>query len=171
MARKETDAAEIHQCPGDAVRCKAVRSGARLIWDKNRRQPTRGEHDTRAPVHRRLCALPWRSWTFSRSATMSTAKRRGAVAPALPAAPSLLTSLDSQIVRRQRVSPATAAWDILTADFAAIEIGEVDDRRTISREQAPATNSKSITYKTRPATIVADRALFAPTVAPSCLIV
>jgi hypothetical protein len=46
---------------------------------------------------------------------MSTAKRRGAVAPALHAAPSLLASLDSlnslnsQIVRRQRVSPTAMA--------------------------------------------------------------
>jgi hypothetical protein len=32
-----------------AVWCKAVRSGARLIWDKNRQQPSRGEHDSRAP--------------------------------------------------------------------------------------------------------------------------
>ena len=70
---------------------------------------------------------------------MSTTKRRGAVAPALQAAPSLLASLDSQIVRRQRVSPATVGWDLLTLDLAPIDIGEVDDRRTISREQAPAT--------------------------------
>jgi hypothetical protein len=44
------------ECPGDAVRCKAVRSGARLIWDKNRHQPNRGELDSPAPVHRaRVC--------------------------------------------------------------------------------------------------------------------
>jgi hypothetical protein len=53
------------ECPGDAVRCKAVRSGARLIWDKNRHRPTRGEHDSRAPVHRRQRALLWQSWRFS----------------------------------------------------------------------------------------------------------
>jgi hypothetical protein len=67
---------------------------------------------------------------------MSTAKRRGAVAPALQAAPSLLASLDSQIVRRQRVSPAAMTGDFLPPDLAAIDIGKVDDRRTISREQA-----------------------------------
>jgi hypothetical protein len=93
----------------------------------------------RAPVHRRLSALPWRSWTFSRSATMSTAKCRGAVAPALQAAPSLLASVDSKILRLQRVSPAAKAWDILSPDFAAIDIGEVDGRRTISTNHAPAT--------------------------------
>jgi len=32
------------------------------------------------------------------------------------------------------------AWNIVTPDFAAIDIVEVDDRRTISRDQAPATN-------------------------------
>jgi hypothetical protein len=69
---------------------------------------------------------------------MSPAKCRGALAPALQAAPSLLASLESQIVRRQRVSPAAVAWNF-PPDFAAIDIGEVDDRRTISRDQAPAT--------------------------------
>ena len=34
--------------------CKAVRSGARLIWDRTAHQPNRGEHDSRAPVHRPL---------------------------------------------------------------------------------------------------------------------
>jgi hypothetical protein len=68
---------------------------------------------------------------------MSTTKCRGAVAPALQAAPSLLASVDSQIVRRQRVSLATMAWDIRSPDFAAIDIGEVDDRRTISTNHAP----------------------------------
>jgi hypothetical protein len=57
----------------------------------------------------------------------------------LQAAPSLLASFDSQIVRRQRVSPATMAWDFLSPDLAAIDIGEVDDRRTISAKHAPAT--------------------------------
>ena len=71
---------------------------------------------------------------------MSAAKGRGAVASALQAAPSLLASIDSQIARRQRVSTATMAWDILPPDFAAIDIGEVDDRRTISTNPAPATN-------------------------------
>jgi hypothetical protein len=68
---------------------------------------------------------------------MSTAKCRGAVAPALQAAPSLLASVNSQIVRRQRLSPAPMAWDILSPDFAAIDIGEVDDRRTISTKRVP----------------------------------
>jgi hypothetical protein len=66
------------------------------------------------------------------------AKRRGAVAPALQAAPSLLAWVDSQIVWRQCVSPATLAWDILPSDLAAIDIGEVHDRRTISTKHAPA---------------------------------
>ena len=77
---------------------------------------------------------------------MSTAKCRGAVAPALQAAPPLLSSVDSQILRRQRVSPATIAWNILSADFAAIDIGEVNDRRTISTNHAPATNFISICF-------------------------
>jgi len=46
---KAMDGANSVESPGDAVRCKAVRSGARLIWDKNRHQPTPGEHDSRAP--------------------------------------------------------------------------------------------------------------------------
>jgi len=71
---------------------------------------------------------------------MSTAKSRGAVAPALQAAPSLLASVESQIVLRQRVPPATMAWNIFSPDFATIDIGEVDDRRTISTNHAPATN-------------------------------
>ena len=87
-----------------------------------------------------LPTLPCRSWRFPRSATMSTTKCRGAVAPALQAAPSLLASVNSKILRRQRVSAATMAWDILSPDLAAIDIGEADDRRTISTDQAPATN-------------------------------
>jgi len=71
---------------------------------------------------------------------MSTAKCRGALAPALQAAPSRLASVDSQIVRCQRVSLAAMARDLFPPDLAAIDIGEVDDRLTISREQAPATN-------------------------------
>jgi hypothetical protein len=77
-----------------------------------------------------LPTLPCRSWRFSRSA----------IPPTLQAAPSLLALVDSQIARRQRVSLATMAWDILSPDFAAIDIGEVDDRRTISTNPAPATN-------------------------------
>jgi hypothetical protein len=38
------------------------------------------------------------------------------------------------------VSLAAMAWDIRSPDFAAIDIGEVDDRRTISTNHAPATN-------------------------------
>jgi hypothetical protein len=101
---------------------------------------------------------------------MSPTKCPGALAPALQTAPSLLASVDSQIVRRQRVSLATMGWDFLPPDFPSIDIGEVDDRPTISRDQAPATISKSITYKTRPATIVADRALFRVHCAPRCLL-
>jgi hypothetical protein len=70
---------------------------------------------------------------------MSTAKCRGATTPALQTTPSLLASIDSKILRRQWVSPATMAGDILAPDFAAIDIGEVDDRRTISTNHAPAT--------------------------------
>ena len=44
--------------PRNAACCKAVRSGARLIWDRTPHQPNRGEHDSRAPVHRRLPAVP-----------------------------------------------------------------------------------------------------------------
>jgi hypothetical protein len=67
---------------------------------------------------------------------MSTAKCRGAVAPTLQAAPSLLASVDSEILRRQRVSLAAMAWDIRSPDLAAIDIGEVDDGRTISTNHA-----------------------------------
>jgi hypothetical protein len=42
----------------DAACCKAVRFGARLFQDTTPHQPNRGEHDARAPVHRRLPALP-----------------------------------------------------------------------------------------------------------------
>jgi hypothetical protein len=87
-----------------------------------------------------LPTLPCRSWRFSRSAIMSMTKCRSAIPPTLQAAPSLLALVDSQIARRQRVSLATMAWDILSPDFAAIDIGEVDDRRTISTNPAPATN-------------------------------
>jgi hypothetical protein len=80
------------------------------------------------------------SCRFSFSAISSTTKRRRALSPALQAAPSLLALIDSQIVRRQRVSPAAMAWNFLPPDFAAIDIGEVDDRRTISRDQAPDLN-------------------------------
>ena len=79
-----------------------------------------------------------------RSASMSTTKCRGAVAPALQAAPSLLASVDSQILRRQWVSPATMGGDILAPDFAAIDIGKVDDRRTISTNHAPATTCNGL---------------------------
>jgi hypothetical protein len=57
----------------------------------------------------------------------------------LQAAPPLLASLDLQIVRRQRVSAAAMAWNTVTPGFAAIDIGEVDDRSTISRDQLAAT--------------------------------
>jgi len=67
---------------------------------------------------------------------MSTTKRRGAVMPAFQATPSLLASFDSQIVRCQGVPPATVARDFRARCFAAIDIGEVDDRRSISRDQA-----------------------------------
>jgi hypothetical protein len=62
----------------------------------------------------------------------------------LQAAPSLIASLDSQIVRRQRMSLAAMAWDVEPPDFAAIGIGEVDNRRAISREQAPVTTCPSM---------------------------
>jgi hypothetical protein len=106
-----------------------------------------------APLFLRgLPALPSRSCRTSLSAITATTKRLGAVAPALQAAPSLLALIETQIVRRQRVSLATVARYLRARCFAAIDIGEVDDGRTISREQAPATISKSITYKRRPAT-------------------
>jgi hypothetical protein len=143
--RKETDGKDVSaECPGVAARCKSVRSGARLIWDKNRHQPSRGELDGCAPVHRRQPALPWQSWRFSGSRSTSTAKRRGAVASASQAAPPLLALLDSQIVRRQRVSPATMARDLLPSNVAPIDIGEVDDRRTIGREPAPGSSCRRV---------------------------
>jgi hypothetical protein len=63
---------------------------------------------------------------------MSASNCRRALAPALQAAPLLLAQLDSQIVRRQRVSPTTMARDLFSPDLATIDIGEMDDRRTIS---------------------------------------
>ena len=42
--------------PRDAVCCKALRSGAWLIRGTTRHQASRGEHDSRAAVHRRLPA-------------------------------------------------------------------------------------------------------------------
>src|SRR5947208_11422609 len=86
-----------------------------------------------------LAALPCQSWRSSPNATTSPTKRRNALAPTLQAAPLRLALIASQIIRRQRVSPAAMAWDFLSPDLA-IDIGEVDDRRTISRDQAPATN-------------------------------
>ena len=95
---------------------------------------------TVAPLFRwGVPALPSRLCKLSTSAIPSTAKRRGALAPALQAAPPLLALIESQIVRRQQMSPATMAGDFRARAFAAIDIGEVDDRRTISRDQAPAT--------------------------------
>jgi hypothetical protein len=70
---------------------------------------------------------------------MSATKCRRALAPALQATPSLRALINSQIVRRQRVSAPAMAWNIVTPDFAAIDVGEVNNRRTITREQAPAT--------------------------------
>jgi hypothetical protein len=87
--------------------------------------------------------------------SMSTTKCRRALARALQAAPSLLPSLDSQIVRRQRVSPATIAWNFLTPDLAAIDIAEVDDRRTISTKHAPATTILyGLTVADRPGPVI-----------------
>jgi hypothetical protein len=57
----------------------------------------------------------------------------------LLAAPSLLALVDSQIVRRQLVSLAAMAWNFLPPDLSPIDMGEVNDRRTISGEHAPAT--------------------------------
>ena len=100
-----------------------------------------GANTTVAPLYLRgLPAPPSRSCRFSLSAIPSTTKCRGALAPAFQAAPALLTLIDPQIVRRQSVSLATMGWDFLPPDFATIDIVEVNDRRTISREQAPATN-------------------------------
>lgn len=50
-----------------------------------------------------------------------------------------IASVDSQIIQRQRLSAATTARDILSPDFAAIDIGELDDRHAISTKRAPAT--------------------------------
>jgi hypothetical protein len=85
----------------------------------------------------------------SLSAALSPAKCNGAVAPALQATPSVVALVDSQIFGCQRVSPATVAWNFLPPDLAAIDIGEVDDRCTISREHAPATLFNSTTYNKR----------------------
>ena len=55
---------------GDADCCKAVRSGARLIWDWNRHQPSRGEHDSRAPAHRHVPVLAMDAACFRRWAKL-----------------------------------------------------------------------------------------------------
>jgi hypothetical protein len=121
----------------DRAAQEPMRSGAQATWDSDPHQP-RGASSTAALLFSGLLsALPCQSWTFSPTAAISTAKCRGALTPALQAAPSLLASLDSQIVRRQRLSAAAMARDILPPHLPAIDIGEVDDRRTTSREQAP----------------------------------
>jgi hypothetical protein len=71
--------------------------------------------------------------------SMSTTKCRGAVAPTLQQHHRFSLRSIPQIVRRQRVSPATMAWNFLTPDLAAIDIAEVGNRRTISTKHAPAT--------------------------------
>jgi hypothetical protein len=65
--------------PGDALRCKVVRSGTNLEYDLH--QPSPGKHDSRASVHRRIPAVPWRSWRFSRR---RPCRRRNAAARARP---------------------------------------------------------------------------------------
>jgi hypothetical protein len=71
--------------------------------------------------------------------SMSTTKCRGAVAPTLQQHHRFSLRSIPQIVRRQRVSPATMAWNFLTPDLGAIDIAEVGNRRTISTKHAPAT--------------------------------
>jgi hypothetical protein len=137
------------QSSPDAVCCEAVRSGARLIRDTTRHQTSRGGQDSRVlfigacPPYRAVMEILTQRVHIDDEC-------RGAVAPALQAAPPLLASHDSQIVPRQRVSPAPMAWDILAPDFAAINIGEVDNRCTVSTNHAPAT---IISYLIESATI------------------
>ena len=143
QSRNRADGSQF--APSDEMSCAGVYSaatGAPLIWNTIPHQASRAEDDSRAPIHRRLPALPWRHGSRE-SAAISTTKCRGAFAPALQAAPSLLAALDSQIVHRQQVSLAAMGWDILPPDLAAIDIGEVDDRRTISRERDPATHQRA----------------------------
>ena len=59
---------------------------------------------------------------------MSAAGGRGAVASALQAAPSLFASIDSRLPRVSGVH-CHNGLGFLPPDFAAIDIGEVDDRR------------------------------------------
>jgi hypothetical protein len=69
------------QSSPDAVCCKGVRFGARVIRDTTRHQPSRGKHDSWAPVHRHRARRTVRSWKFSCGAPMSSTKCRSAVAP------------------------------------------------------------------------------------------
>jgi hypothetical protein len=54
------------------------------------------------------------------------------------------------------------------AHSAQLDINEI--RGVRNPTHAPATTSESITYKTRPATVVADRALFPVYRTPRCLL-
>jgi hypothetical protein len=74
---------------------------------------------------------------------MTAAERRRPLASALQAAPSLSTGIEAQVLWGHQMPPPTAVRDTLASDFSQIGIGEVDDRRTISRKHAPATNLES----------------------------
>jgi hypothetical protein len=116
-----------------------MRSGARLIRDKIRHQPSRGEYDGRAAVHRRLPAVPC---GHGESHTARSCRGRNAAAR-------------SRAHCRQRhrprfgrfadcpasgVSLAAMAWISSRRILRRCDIGEVEDRRTFSTRHAPATN-------------------------------
>jgi len=61
---------------------------------------------------------------------MSAAKCGATLASALETAPPLLALVDAHVLRRQKVPPATAAWDLGAPDLAAIDVRKSDDHRT-----------------------------------------
>ena len=60
-----------------AARCRALRSGARVIRVTTWHELSRGEYDTRAPVCCRLTALPWRSLGISLTVRQERCRDRG----------------------------------------------------------------------------------------------
>jgi hypothetical protein len=70
---------------------------------------------------------------------MPATKCSSTLSSTLQTAPPPLPVVDSQILGGQQVPPAAVAWDVLPPNREAIDSREVDDRRTISRNRAPAT--------------------------------
>ena len=142
--------------PRNAACCKAVRSGARLIWDRTPHQPNRGEHDGRAPVHRRLPAVPCGHGV---SHAARSCRRRNAAARSRPHCRQRHRCSLRSIRRFSGVSgcplpqwPGISARRILRRSILGKWTTAV-----LSTNPAPATkitSLRSITYKLRPATTI-----------------